>query len=110
MSTTAYWAGRHVVYRFYDAGGRLIYLGRTNHMPRRVSRHRRAWWWRLVAKTRVQVFRSFDDADEAERIALRSERPVFNNRGTGTGTSTAHWKSSDRALHASHHGGLVGAA
>lgn len=96
-ATRRYWAGRFVLYRCFDNGGRLIYIGQTADLPRRVQQHRKgSWWWSMVARVRLQVFADRIDMEWAERAAIGSEQPAFNNR-YGHGDSTEHFRRSDLA-------------
>lgn len=102
MSYKSYWAGRHVVYRVYDGGDRLLYVGRTSDLPRRIGEHRNdKWWWRLMfARIKVSVFPTFEAADASERIALQEEGPVFNQAGREGFGTRKHWSDSDHELYA----------
>jgi hypothetical protein len=81
-------AGRvtpHWLYRMFDTGGHLLYVGQTRHPANRLA------WWRTMARpggpapwfhtvTRVQ-WRRFPDwwaVSAAEREAIVSERPLHN--------------------------------
>lgn len=68
-----------VVYRAYDADDRLIYVGATGNIERRLSNHRSTSWWSSLAR-RVEVERhpAMPDALRAETEAIRTERPAFN--------------------------------
>jgi hypothetical protein len=79
-----YWKGRNVLYRMYDATGRLVYVGSTNNVPRRMTEHRlQAWWMAIVTKTRLQVFPTLEAARAAEAVAIQEEQPAANVVGTG---------------------------
>lgn len=72
----------HVVYRCYNAGGRLIYVGCTGMVQQRLDQHRiSSWWWPQVARTRVLVFPNKDYALWQERIAIGEENPRWNIKG-----------------------------
>ena len=69
------------MYRFFDADGRLLYVGATYDLPTRIGAHRvNAFWWPLVARTRWQLFPTVEAALEAEREAIATEHPRFNVR------------------------------
>lgn len=69
-----------VVYRVYDATGRLIYIGATSNLPKRLTYHRsQAWWWSLAAHvTESQVYPDMEAAHDAEWAAIAAESPAFN--------------------------------
>jgi predicted GIY-YIG superfamily endonuclease len=77
---------RTAVYRLFDAGGTLIYVGSTADLDQRMSQHRSARrWWPQVdpARTTVVWFATRAEAEAAEVSAIRAERPVHNIRSTG---------------------------
>lgn len=92
-------ARRPVVYRLYDRK-RLIYVGATVDLSRRLGEHRKAaWWFPLVTRSRLQVFPDLDSARAAESVAIQEEAPMFNQLGTGRPPkSEAHWTRRDRAM------------
>jgi len=100
---TAFWKDRRVLYRAYDADGRLLYIGRTSNLERRVAEHRTdKWWWRpLVVKIRAELSPSEVDAKATELAAIKAEEPVFNQMGFSDWSSTSRWSLADHALHAS---------
>lgn len=67
------------LYRFYNDTGRLLYVGITKHLPRRLSEH--SWsknWWTEVMRIDVEHFDDRSDARAAELHAIRTERPEYN--------------------------------
>lgn len=67
------------VYRCYDNSGRLIYIGATCYLFRRLEQHRRSSWWSpQVAKVRAKVYRTWELALLNERAAIVRERPRWN--------------------------------
>lgn len=104
MTAARYWKGRSVLYRFYDADGRLLYVGCTVDLARRTSEHRQmSWWFQMVTKTRLQVFVAEEAARAAEAVAIQEEQPAFNKVGTGRRLGYAtwpedHWTAEDRDL------------
>lgn len=67
------------VYRIYDETGRLIYVGASSHVDERIGCHRsQSWWFALTARIDVEVHLTTRDAFQAEKRAIRSERPAFN--------------------------------
>ncbi|MFB4320325.1 GIY-YIG nuclease family protein [Actinomadura sp. 21ATH] len=71
---------QYVLYRFYDAGRRLLYVGMTTGNPRHrwTGHRRRAPWWPDVAFVQVEHLPTWNDARAAERAAIRAARPMHN--------------------------------
>jgi hypothetical protein len=69
------------VYRLYDIFGRLLYVGMTSNLARRWKEHRKDHrdWWYQVAERRLEWFATRSPAWEAERCAVRTELPLYNN-------------------------------
>lgn len=69
------------VYRYFDDGGGLLYVGITVNLRSREMRHRRtSKWFALVASTKIEPFKSIYYAQCAERRAVNQERPRFNKQ------------------------------
>ena len=101
LGTRRYWKGRAVMYRFYDADGRLLYVGATTDLIRRTSEHRQsAWWFQLIAKTRLQVFPDLAAAKAAESVAIQEEEPIANIVGTGRQSHDKSWPKWTKRDHA----------
>jgi hypothetical protein len=63
----------------YSAGGDLVYVGVTNHLPKRLTQHRNDKpWWSVVTDVRIQHFDSRDEASAAEAVAIKDEDPLYN--------------------------------
>jgi hypothetical protein len=70
----------HALYRFYGAGGTLLYIGITNEIPRRLKEHNGDKpWWLGVANITVEHYPSRKSVLEAERRAIIAERPLYND-------------------------------
>lgn len=70
---------RHWVYRVYSWTGLLLYIGCTNDVDRRLKEHRtRSPWYALADNARTVWFDGPAAAHQAERDAIRTERPLFN--------------------------------
>ena len=68
-----------IVYRFFDAADRLLYIGLTSVGVARFAQHAIDQpWWRDVVRIAVQHFDSLDDAIVAERLAILAEQPLHN--------------------------------
>jgi predicted GIY-YIG superfamily endonuclease len=103
-STHRDWKGVPVVYRYYDLRGRLLYVGCTQNMPQRHWSHSSggtgAFWFPLVARTRMQVFPTVEAARAAEMVAIQEEEPAYNTFGTPRKPgSRDHWTFTDRRLY-----------
>lgn len=67
------------VYRFFDASGKLLYVGITTQRHARIRQHSKTKeWWPDVASATFQHFPSVDEARRAESIAIHDEKPVYN--------------------------------
>lgn len=72
----------HLVYRCWDAAGRLLYIGATNSYSQRMSHHRaRTSWWPDVVSVSTESHPDRAAALAAELAAIGAERPVHNLRG-----------------------------
>lgn len=77
-----------VVYRFFDASGQLLYIGCTVNFLNRIVNHTSHSryadsWWPLVARFESVEFRTLNEALNAEELAIRIERPLFNTKHRG---------------------------
>lgn len=71
------------VYRLFDEAGRLLYVGTSANPQSRWEQHaREKLWWSSVTRATVEWCASRPDALAAEREAIRSERPLHNNKAT----------------------------
>lgn len=99
-------APRGVLYRCYDAAGRLIYVGSTASYPRRLGEHlRQSWWYGLVCRMKTESHPTLEAARAAESVAIQEEQPTFNTWDTGRPwvARRDHWTKADHALHKSWH-------
>lgn len=70
---------RHVLYRFFDASDRLLYVGITANPGRRFGQHGSDKpWWAQVANIRMEVHPDRAAVLAAERVAITTERPHYN--------------------------------
>lgn len=71
----------NVLYRFFSAGGELLYVGITNDPWRRFSQHRsQKDWWADVSTICQQSFTTLDELKCAEKRAIQSENPRYNKQ------------------------------
>lgn len=70
---------RTCLYRMYDAVGALLYVGITNRPDLRFAQHAADKpWWREVVTIKKQWFDTRVQAERAEIIAIKRERPRYN--------------------------------
>lgn len=71
------------LYRYFDNQDQLLYVGITSRGSRRFKEHESTQpWWAQVARATVEHHGDRDAALEAEREAIRCERPAYNVAGT----------------------------
>jgi hypothetical protein len=69
------------LYRLYDVSGQLLYVGVTRSPVHvRLAAHRRTVWWAQVDSVAVERHSTWEKAHTAERMAIRTERPLHNIR------------------------------
>lgn len=69
----------HVLYRFLDRNGGLLYVGVTCNPPTRFKQHQVTKdWWESVANIGIETFSSREELIEAERKTIKEEKPKFN--------------------------------
>ena len=69
----------HLLYRFFDAEGVLLYVGITYDVSMRFSTHSvERWWWGQWAYSTVVRYHSRAALEAAERKAIKSEKPLHN--------------------------------
>lgn len=67
------------LYRHFSSDGALLYVGIALNHVNRLSQHRNdSAWFPLIARIEIEHFESRTDAEQAERAAIKSERPIFN--------------------------------
>lgn len=73
------------LYRRYDADDNLLYVGISDNPRRRGARHRkRSSWAAFAVRAGVEWFPSREAAEAAERAAIETESPLFNDRHNAT--------------------------
>jgi len=75
--------GGHVaqlaLYRFYNDGGQLLYVGITNDPPRRMTQHSQdKKWWAQVRGMTVEWYPDRTSVLAAEKRAINVENPLHN--------------------------------
>jgi excinuclease UvrABC nuclease subunit len=67
------------LYRHFDAGGRLLYVGISLSALKRLSQHRKAaHWFASIANVTIETFPSRQKAVAAENLAIKTENPKWN--------------------------------
>lgn len=67
------------LYRAFDSAGNLLYVGIAFASIGRLAGHRsKSTWFDRVATITVETLPTRDDAKRAERLAIRTENPMFN--------------------------------
>jgi hypothetical protein len=82
----------HVLYRFYDDRGRLLYVGVAADFLVRWRKHRKRSWWPQVARMEIAHYPDRPRVLAAERDAIRTERPLHNvQHNTGPAEQLSGW-------------------
>jgi AcrR family transcriptional regulator len=77
--------GPTALYRYFDDKDRLLYIGITGHLSGRERGHvKSSLWMQFVARSTVKRHPGRIAALEAEREAIRTERPLFNRQYNDT--------------------------
>lgn len=72
----------HYVYRCYEQGGNLAYVGATGNLVGRLTTHSyTSWWAPTIAKVRAKVYPTKEIARKFEAVAIRVEHPRWNVMG-----------------------------
>ncbi|MCP3017276.1 GIY-YIG nuclease family protein [Nocardiopsis dassonvillei] len=66
------------LYRFYNDGGQLLYVGITNDPPRRMGQHEAKTWWPQVRGMTVDWYPDRASVLAAEKRAINVENPLHN--------------------------------
>lgn len=75
---------RMAVYRYYDADGRLLYVGAARSFGNRTQTHLRESEWVSQSDRAVAVFYpTRAEALDAEMAAIQAEKPVYNTVRNG---------------------------
>lgn len=69
----------YALYRYFDEGARLLYIGISGHLPTRQSAHfSQSRWMELAASSTFERFGTAREVLAAEKSAIMSEHPLFN--------------------------------
>ena len=87
------------LYRFYNTDDELLYVGISEHGPARWKAHRKDKpWWTDVARTTTEHHDTRQAALDAERAAIKAEKPrhnVVHNRGDVGPDPDGEWRFTD---------------
>jgi predicted GIY-YIG superfamily endonuclease len=75
-------ADMHAVYRMYDQGGRLMYIGMSGRAGRRFDQHAEKRWFPLVSTITLEWHATHAQARIAEIRAIADEKPRYNISGS----------------------------
>lgn len=71
----------HALYRFFDRSDVLLYVGITVDLAKRIKNHRKGKpWWTQIHNITVEHFDTRQEALDAERKAIRDEKPLHNDQ------------------------------
>lgn len=77
--------GSCALYRWFDAGDHLLYVGTTNDIAIRSASHgKKSSWTTFAVRCTVEFFDTRVEADQAEVTAIKNERPLFNAQHNST--------------------------
>jgi excinuclease UvrABC nuclease subunit len=69
------------LYRHFDSESRLLYVGISDNVKKRLAQHERAsWWWPRVNRITIEHFGTRAEAAAAEVVAIEMEKPAHNQR------------------------------
>jgi hypothetical protein len=66
------------LYRQFNKGGQLLYVGMSLHTIARLSGHKKSGWFAEIARVEVENFDSKDCVVAAEAKAIKTENPRYN--------------------------------
>lgn len=88
------------LYRHFANDGALLYVGISLSWPARTKAHAGgSRWFDLVAKVEIERFETRDAALDAERNAIKAEKPQFNiihNRVDATTAKPKTWRDNPK--------------
>jgi len=67
------------LYRFYDEDNRLLYIGISSSFYSRANQHsKNSNWFESASKVLLQHYKTREAVLEAEKLAIKQERPIHN--------------------------------
>jgi predicted GIY-YIG superfamily endonuclease len=77
---------KHTLYRFFDRSKSLLYVGISCSALRRFLEHKsEKSWWSEISHSTLEHFETRQEALDAERAAIRNEKPKYNKIHNGAG-------------------------
>ena len=71
--------GNDALYRYFDRGEVLLYIGKSGVLATRSAAHiRRSQWMQFAARSTIERFGTPEEVGTAEREAIEAEHPIFN--------------------------------
>lgn len=72
-------SGKQVLYKLYDVGDRVLYIGITDRGPARLVEHyRNKPWFGSVVRVEFERYETRQEVVMAEEKAIKQLRPVYN--------------------------------
>lgn len=72
-------SSRYALYRWFDSKDRVLYIGKSAALAARTRAHiHTSHWMQFVARSTVERHDSAEELAKAERVAIRTEGPIFN--------------------------------
>ena len=69
----------HTLYELYDKNDNLIYIGISDHFPRRLNEHfKTKHWYKQIATIRLFYFNSRGELEQEEKERIENNLPLFN--------------------------------
>lgn len=74
------------LYRHFNKAGELLYIGVSCRILQRVKEHsKHSHWWLEIARIEIEHFKDRAEVLEAEREAIKNEKPKYNIQLRGRG-------------------------
>jgi len=84
------------LYRLFDAAEQLLYVGISTQPETRWTQHAADKpWWPLVQRRKTEWHPDREAAESAERIAVRTEEPLYNTAGAKRSLLATHFPIGD---------------
>jgi hypothetical protein len=85
------------LYRHFDKEGILLYVGISYNALTRLNQHKRtALWFKDIVNVTIEQFETRKEVEEAELIAIRTEKPKYNIQGvvniSAEGVALKKWR------------------
>jgi excinuclease UvrABC nuclease subunit len=84
------------LYRHFDAGGDLLYVGMSRNAAARLRGHKNASWYDDIASITIEHFETKAAAADAEWRAIQDEHPKFNKLRYPRKAAAAAYAALDR--------------